>query len=53
MVVVVIIGLLVALAVPAIHRVRQSAINSRFINDLRIIRDAAEILCHRTRRMAA
>ena len=42
MVVVVIIGLLAALAVPAFKRVRQASINSRFINDLRIIRGAAE-----------
>jgi prepilin-type N-terminal cleavage/methylation domain-containing protein len=43
MVVVVIIGLLAALAIPAAQRVRRAAINSRFLNDLRIVRDAAEI----------
>jgi prepilin-type N-terminal cleavage/methylation domain-containing protein len=42
MVVVVIIGLLAALAIPAAQRTRRAAINSRFLNDLRIVRDAAE-----------
>jgi prepilin-type N-terminal cleavage/methylation domain-containing protein len=42
MVVVVIIGLLAALAIPAFKRARQGSINSRFINDVRIIRGAAE-----------
>ena len=42
MVVVVIIGLLAALAIPAAQRVRRAAINSRFLNDLRIVQGAAE-----------
>ncbi len=42
MVVVVIIGLLAALAIPAAQRVHQAAITSRFLNDLRIVREAAD-----------
>lgn len=42
MIVVVIIGLLAAIAIPAFQRVRRASVNSRFLNDLRIIRDAAE-----------
>lgn len=42
MVVVVIIGLLAALALPAFQRVKQSAVSKRYINDARQIRDAAE-----------
>lgn len=42
MVVVVIIGLLAAMALPAFQRVKQSAVNKRYINDARQIRDAAE-----------
>jgi len=42
MVVVVIIGLLAAMAIPAFQRVRLSAKNKRYINDARQIRDAAE-----------
>jgi type IV pilus assembly protein PilA len=40
MIVVVIIGLLAALAIPAFQKVRVSSENSRFINDLRQFRDA-------------
>lgn len=40
MVVVVIIGVLAAIAVPAFQRVKISAENARFINDLRIFKDA-------------
>jgi type II secretory pathway pseudopilin PulG len=36
MIVVVIIGLLAAMAIPAMQRVQQAARNNRFINDLRI-----------------
>lgn len=42
MVVVVIIGILAAVALPAFQRVRRRAVNSRYINDARQIRDAAE-----------
>jgi prepilin-type N-terminal cleavage/methylation domain-containing protein len=42
MVVVVIIGLLAAVALPAFKRVQRSAIAKRYINDARQIRDAAE-----------
>lgn len=42
MVVVVIIGLLAAVALPAFQRVRRRAVSSRYINDVRQIRDAAE-----------
>lgn len=42
MVVVVIIGLLAAMALPAFKRVQRSAISKRYINDARQIRDAAE-----------
>ncbi|MDO8596240.1 MAG: prepilin-type N-terminal cleavage/methylation domain-containing protein [Sulfuricaulis sp.] len=42
MIVVVIIGLLAALAVPAFGRVRQSAQNSRFVSDLRTFSQAFE-----------
>lgn len=42
MVVVVIIGLLAAMALPAFQRVKQSAVSKRYINDARQIRDAAE-----------
>jgi prepilin-type N-terminal cleavage/methylation domain-containing protein len=35
MIVVVIIGLLAAMAIPALKRVQQAARNNRFINDLR------------------
>lgn len=42
MVVVVIIGLLAALALPAMQRVKRQAISKRYINDARQIRDAAE-----------
>lgn len=43
MIVVVIIGLLAAIAVPAFEKVRMSAVTSRFTNDVRKICDAAEI----------
>jgi prepilin-type N-terminal cleavage/methylation domain-containing protein len=42
MVVVVIIGLLAAMALPAFQRVKQSAVSKRYINDARQVRDAAE-----------
>lgn len=42
MVVVVIIGLLASIALPALGRVRQSAQNSRFISDLRTFAQAFE-----------
>ncbi len=42
MIVVVIIGLLAAIAIPAFGRVRQSAQNSRFISDLRTFSQAFE-----------
>lgn len=42
MIVVVIIGLLAAMAIPAFARVRQSAQNSRFISDLRTFAQAFE-----------
>ena len=42
MIVVVIIGLLAALAVPALKRVQQKAISKGYLNDLRQICDAAE-----------
>jgi type IV pilus assembly protein PilA len=42
MVVVVVIGLLAAMALPAFKRVQLSAISKRYINDARQIRDAAE-----------
>ena len=42
MVVVVIIGLLAALALPAFQRVRLNAISKRYLNDARQVRDAAE-----------
>lgn len=42
MIVVVIIGLLAAIAIPAFGRVRQSAQNSRFISDLRTFAQAFE-----------
>jgi prepilin-type N-terminal cleavage/methylation domain-containing protein len=43
MVVVVIIGLLAATAVPAVQRHQRRTQNTRFINDLRVIRDAIEV----------
>ncbi len=42
MIVVVIIGLLAAVALPAFQRVRRRAMHTRYINDARQIRDAAE-----------
>jgi prepilin-type N-terminal cleavage/methylation domain-containing protein len=42
MVVVVIIGLLAALALPGFQRVKRSAASKRYINDARQIRDGAE-----------
>ena len=42
MIVVVIIGLLAAMAIPAFNRVRESAQNSRFISDLRTFSQAFE-----------
>ncbi len=42
MIVVVIVGLLAAIAVPALQRVRLRAIGSRYLNDVRQIRDGAE-----------
>ncbi len=42
MVVVVIIGLLAAVAIPAFKRVQRRAISTRYINDARQIRDGAE-----------
>lgn len=42
MIVVVIIGLLAAMAIPAFQRVRESAQNSRFVSDLRTFSQAFE-----------
>lgn len=42
MIVVAIIGLLAALALPAFQRVKLAAINKRYVNDARQVRDAAE-----------
>ncbi len=42
MIVVVIVGLLAAMAVPALQRVRLRAVGSRYLNDVRQIRDGAE-----------
>jgi prepilin-type N-terminal cleavage/methylation domain-containing protein len=42
MIVVVIIGLLATMALPAFKRVQRSALSKRYINDARQIRDAAE-----------
>ncbi len=42
MIVVVIIGLLAAMALPAFKRVQRSAISKRYLNDVRQIRDAVE-----------
>ncbi len=42
MIVVVIIGLLAAIAIPAFKRVHRSAVSKRYINDVRQIRDAVE-----------
>jgi type II secretory pathway pseudopilin PulG len=42
MVVVVIVGLLAALALPAFQRVQRSAVSKRYINDARQVRDGAE-----------
>ena len=42
MVVVVIIGLLAAMALPAFQRVKRSAVSKRYINDARQVRDGAE-----------
>lgn len=42
MVVVVIIGLLAAIALPAFQRVKQSAVSKRYLNDARQVRDGAE-----------
>ena len=43
MIVVVIIGLLAALAIPAFQRVRQASENSRIVNDYRIFAQAFEV----------
>jgi len=43
MIVVVIIGLLAAIAIPAFERSRQASQNTRLINDLRIFGDQVEI----------
>lgn len=42
MVVVIIVGLLAAIALPALQRVRRKAIAARYLNDARQIRDGAE-----------
>lgn len=42
MIVVVIIGLLAAMALPAFQRIKQSAVNKRYVNDARQVRDGAE-----------
>jgi prepilin-type N-terminal cleavage/methylation domain-containing protein len=42
MVVVVIIGLLAAMALPAFQRVKLSAVSKRYLNDARQVRDGAE-----------
>lgn len=43
MIVVVIIGLLAALAIPAFQRVQRASQNTRFINDLRVFSQAFEV----------
>ena len=43
MIVVVIIGLLAALAIPAFQRVRRASQNSRIVNDLRVFAQAFEV----------
>lgn len=43
MIVVVIIGLLAALAIPAMQRLQRKARNARYLNDVRVLRDAAEL----------
>ncbi|MDI1337382.1 MAG: type II secretion system protein [Lacunisphaera sp.] len=43
MIVVVIIGLLAALAIPAFQRVRQASENSRIVNDFRVFAQAFEV----------
>ena len=42
MIVVVIIGLLAAMALPAFQRVQRKARTSKYLNDVRVLRDAAE-----------
>lgn len=42
MVVVVIIGMLAALAIPGFRQIHRSAVSKRYINDVRQIRDAVE-----------
>lgn len=46
MVVVVIIGVLAGLALPAIAKVKQKALGARFMNDLRIARGMADLYVH-------
>ena len=43
MVVVVVLGLLAALAIPAMQRHQRRVQNTTFINDLRVLRDAIEV----------
>jgi len=43
MIVVLIIGLLAAIAIPAFDRVRQASLNTRLINDLRVFGDQIEV----------
>jgi len=47
MIVVVIIGLLAAMAIPAFQRVRESSQNARFVSDLRTFSQAFETYCTR------
>lgn len=42
MIVVVIIGLLATMAIPAINRMKRSAVSKRYLNDMRQIRDGVE-----------
>jgi prepilin-type N-terminal cleavage/methylation domain-containing protein len=42
MIVTVIVGVLAALALPSFNRVRVRAITQRYLNDVRVVRDAAE-----------
>ena len=43
MIVVVIIGLLAAMAVPVVQKIREHSMSSRFVNDCRVFNDAAQV----------
>jgi prepilin-type N-terminal cleavage/methylation domain-containing protein len=53
MIVVVIIGLLAAMAIPALKRVQRRSQNSRFVNDLRVFTQAFEAFAAETGRWPA